>query len=175
MATSIYVLIITALVLTPIIVIYLLGRREKARESKALLQHFHKTAALYQLSISSEDVLLHGIIGLDAQNRTLLFVEQMDVFVLPPVLIHLDEVRSCMLVKNLQVSESNSFSSNSGGSAREICLHLDLYDRSPVQFLFYRQGEDERRSRSRMETKASQWQALLSKLILPARPMQKRG
>jgi hypothetical protein len=175
MATSIYVLIITALVLTPIVVIYLLDRKEKTRETRVLLQHFHKTASIHQLAISSQDVLRHGIIGLDGQHRTLLFVEQMDVFLLPPVLIHLDEVRSCMLVKNLHVGEENSFSPDKTGRAREIYLHLDLYDRSPVQFLFYRQGENSRRSRLRLETKAAQWQALLSKLIVPAEPMKKRG
>lgn len=170
MATSIYVLIITALVLTPIVLIFLLDRKEKHRESRALLQHFHKTAAQHQLAISSLDLLRHGVIGLDGQHRTLLFVEQMDVFLLPPLLIHLDEIRSCMVVKNLDLGAGAG-----GGRASEIHLHLDLYDRAPVQFLFYRQGDDERRSRARLETKAAQWQALLSKLIQPPKPMEKRG
>lgn len=160
MITAIYISCLVALLVAPIPLIAWWSRRQKQRAADKLRQRFLAFGVQHRLNFSSQELLSDCMIGIDGQQRKLLVVENYDNDVFRSVLIDLHDIRSCEVIHQYPANRTASRSLKPSS----ILLQLALASRQPVEITFYGEVRDRGGKWQLLDTKARQWEILLSKM-----------
>ncbi len=140
-----------------------INKRNRKKKVQELISLFNKTGEKHGLSFSSQEVLRHKIIGLDGINRKFVMVNEKE----GSSIISLDEVKSCVMKKNL-VNYQSVDQKDSGYEkfVSSIGLLFEFKNKKQTeQVLFYDNLLHPVAEEKIMEVKAKDWETILSKII----------
>lgn len=142
----------------------LLHNRSRYRKLNELLVHFDRLGMENKLLFSKQEIINPGAIALDPVNKKLLFVKRMDKEKYQTALVDLNEVKSSR-VKRIQHSEAGE-KHWLEGSPEKIVLQLDFAgDKPPIRLPFYTYLDNHILEIPQLESRAKDWNALLSRVI----------
>jgi len=163
-------IIVAAILISAIIFICLIlvsiNNKHRKKTSTELLNHFSKLGTENNLSFTSQEILENCIIGLDGIQRKLLILKKIDNNEYDPVLLDLNEVRTCSkktIYKrvNIGTSKKEKFENQ----IDKIVLDFDFIDnRQRVQILFFDPIANHVFAMSELEQKAKKWETILSQI-----------
>lgn len=161
--------LIVSLVIIIVIVLLIMGfayinkRNRKAKEQK-FIDLFNKAGEKHGLSFSSQEVLHNKIIGLDGIHRKFVVVNENEI----SRVISLDDVKKCSMQKNLETyTRTDEKSSGYEMFVKSIFLQFDFKDkRQKETIIFYDNLLQPYAEEKMMESKAKDWEIILSKMII---------
>jgi hypothetical protein len=161
--TPTIVTLITAII-AALLVIISLGYYRKQTKAEGVYISFKNAATAFNLSFTKQEVLGNRVIGIDAANNKLLFLEargnKHDGY-----LINLDEIKGCSVKRVYGAMHTDG--SNLESYVNSVALKLDYKNGAkPTVLIFYDRtinAENEMRERA---TQAKAWQALLSMALI---------
>jgi hypothetical protein len=158
-------ILIASTILISLFFIYVNKKSDKKQKDK-FLTLLTEAALRHNLSLSSQEFLSTGLIGLDGVKRTLLVIEFRNAN--SATCINLDEIKSCTLSKEFS---SISFGSQKNNkiekSITAIGIRFNLKkSNEPLFVSFYDSGFNSIYEITELETKARNWVSILSKMTM---------
>lgn len=163
-------LMIGAMIIAGTIGIFLLfiavSNKSAKERNKALLNRFHQSGAEHGLSFSSQEVLNNSMIGLDGVQQKLLVLDFSTGYTIS--CIALADVKDCTVKKEYEnVDFGNSKKPDIELQIRFTGIEFSFIKRTGTFFLpFYDNRNNSVYERKDLETKAKEWQLILSQLLL---------
>ena len=141
-------------------------RNAMNRKTKTMLSELRKTAHGQKLSLSAEEVLRNGVIGLDGLERKLIYVET-GKMPMEFVLVSLDEVESCSLnVDYRNIGAGDLEYKNVEDFIDKVYLRLVFHDGTPYADIpFYDCRNNYVFELADLRKKAQQWKKIISQLL----------
>jgi hypothetical protein len=140
-------------------------RQHTRKEKDRLLRQFSLLGTTYALSFSSQELLTHSILGLDGIRRKLLYIEAKGE-TCAHKLIDLEEVKSCSIQKIYQGKIPSASKERAESQVQDIVLQFIFkHDQEPVTIPFYSMALHSIYQMAELETKAKEWQVMLSKML----------
>lgn len=164
MSTVIISGVFIAVIVLIFVVFKIISKRDAAKKNQRLLTQFSHAGTSHGLSFSSQEILRNKIIGLDGIHRKLVMVNEKEEC----VVVSLDEVKKCAVVKNFETYKVGDPKNN------DIERHLTSIELSfefekkkePISILFYDSMVHPIYEVEPMEAKANDWETLLSKMLV---------
>jgi len=144
-----------------------MNNKHRKKTSTELLNHFSKVGTENNLSFSSQEILENCIVGLDGIQRKLLILKRIDTNAYDPILLDLNEVKSCAKKKictrvNIGTNKKERFENH----IDKIVLELEfIYNKQPGEILFFEPITNHILAMSELEQKAEKWEAILSQIV----------
>ena len=144
-----------------------LRKRNVRKRNEERLNLFRHSGAKYGLSFSRQEILHNKITGLDEVNKTFLiydFKNEDNV-----ILINLVKVRTCALVKNyenINMGNDKKVKKERHLASIDIIFEFRNSGDKPVSISFYDSWVDNIYELTDLESKASYWEAILSKIAI---------
>ena len=164
MSTLIVSLIIIGVVLLLVMGFSLLNKRNKKAKEQKFVDLFNSTGVEHGLSFSSQEILRNKIIGLDGINRKFVVVNENE----QSRVIDLDDVAKCFMEKHMGTySRTDEKSSGYEMFVKTVSLKFEFKKkREPETVIFYDILLNPEVEEKLMETKAKDWEIILSKMII---------
>ena len=142
----------------------MLNKRNRKKKEQELISLFNQTGEKHGLSFSSQEILHHKVIGLDGINRKFVIVNDKE----ESSIISLDEIKSCVMKKNFETYQAvDKKDSGHEKFVTSIGLFFEYKNKKqPTQVLFYDNLLHPAIEEKIMETKAKDWETVLSKMIV---------
>lgn len=158
-------IIILIIIIIPLILILMHHKTLKKQEEQMLVL-FSRLGSLYYLSFTSQEILHNKIIGLDGLRRKILIIEDHN-HRYDFRFIDLYEVSACKVKKIYNDINAAGFKENKLEEyLNAIALEFDFKNGStPVALEFYKGITHNVYEKSELETKAKQWEVMLSKML----------
>ncbi|WP_149697773.1 hypothetical protein [Chitinophaga sp. CF418] len=134
---------------------------------KRLLDYFSRLGSKYNLSFSSQEVLMNCIIGLDGVQRKLLVLNGINSGALTEHVIDLNQVSNCSVKKQYGHIHVNGLKQRKLEQYLEnMTLHFKfMVEKQPADIQFFKQAENNISELSDLENKAEKWKVILSKML----------
>lgn len=167
MSTFIVAAILIAVIVSISLFLVSINNKHGGKTTTALVTQFSKLGIENNLSFSSQEILENCIIGLDGIKRKLLILNRIDKDKYEPLLLNLDEVKSCSKKKvyrsvNIGTKKKEKFENQ----VDKIILAFDFIDnRQPVHVSFFEPFTNHILTMSDLEQKAMNWEAILSQIV----------
>ena len=167
MSTFIVAAILIAVIVSICLILVSINNKHRQKTTAALVTQFSKLGTENNLSFSSQEILENCIIGLDGIKRKLLILNKIDKDKYEPILLNLDEVKSCSKKKvyrsvNIGTRKKEKFENQ----IDKIVLAFDFIDnRQPVHVLFFEPFTNHILTMSDLEQKAKNWETILSQIV----------
>jgi hypothetical protein len=172
MSTAIIALILVVSLTGIICALIYIHNQHTKKEKDLLLHQFSLLGSTYSLSFSSQELLSNGILGLDGIRRKLIYIETKDK-VSSHKLIDLEEVKSCTLHKVQQGQATAENKERAEPQVQDIALlFIFKNDREPVKISFYSMVLHNIYQMADLETKAKEWQKMLSKMLTVSKELR---
>ena len=143
-------------------------KKQNKKQTARLLDQFSLLGMGYDLSFSSQEILTGRMIGLDGIHRKLLLVEEKEK-AWSHTLINLQDVKNCTLQKSYQQLYIAPGDGNKQSQVQEISVQFTFRnDQEPVSIVFYNHILHNIFVMAELETKAREWQVVLSKMMKDA-------
>ena len=144
---------------------------EKRKRMNRLLHRFSELGSHYNLTFSSQEILLDCIIGLDGVHRKILVAKSTGDVITQTELVDLPEIKSCSVIKHYGTIKGGELTEKKLQTCLEwLALRFERDNNPPVEILFYHHGKYPPGEAGKLEKKARHWETMLSKLIhLPVR------
>lgn len=165
MSTLLVALIIIAIIAGISFFLIYTSKQHQKKKTTKLLSTCNHIALEHNLNFSSQEVSTSRVIGVDGISRKLLLVEYKGEE-LVHTLIHLEDVKKCLVKKNF-----NQLSITTGGSKGEsylqsITVELSFWkNRDSFEISFYDNISNHIYEISELEYKARDWEKMLTKLL----------
>jgi hypothetical protein len=133
---------------------------------RSLLSFFSHTAALHNISFTSQEILRDMALGLDGPKRKVLVVEEKgETF--DTHIIDLTQVNTCKVKKIYAAIDINKYKRNRPEEyLKSIALAFEFKtDRSPVVAHFYRNATNSIYEIPELEARVRNWETMLSKML----------
>jgi hypothetical protein len=169
MLTTIYALIVAAIIGLPALLLYLFDKKQKRSEAQKLLQHLAHGGLQHNLSFTSQEVAGRLVFALDGINRKMLVVERDADGAFVTTLIDLNKVRACAMHKHFARATTTGFGTDAKlSNPTGISLMIYTGEKHPFEVRFYSSEENSPREAMALEKKARHWEQLLSKMASTA-------
>jgi len=151
-----------------IIIIMLLiaiNKQNNRRQTRVLLHGFNHAGAIRGLSFSSQEILKNYIIGLDGLHRHLLILHYSGTAIYTS--LPLADIKTCIIKKAYESVEYGSATKSAvEHELRSISLQFSFNNNADDLFVeFYNSRVNSIYEMAELETKAKDWQLLLSKML----------
>lgn len=175
MSTLVIAAILIGLIVAVCWLLVTLDNKQKRKTANRVLQQFHAEGVQNNLSFSSQEILAAGVIGLDGVQRKLLFLKGKAETGFSVVVIHLANVKSCLVKKHFGLLRAEGKKGkNAEQYLQEIVLRFEFAEeKPPVDVCFFDHIIHSISQAAELETKARHWEMVLSKLI--AHPQKQRA
>jgi hypothetical protein len=141
----------------------MLNKRNRKKKEQELISLFNQTGEKHGLSFSSQEILHHKVIGLDGINKKFVMVGDGQ----ESNIVSLDEVKNCVMKKNFETYKA--VDKKDSGYEKFVSSIVLLFEfknkKQPVQVSFYDNLLHPVAEEKIMETKAKDWETILSKMI----------
>lgn len=136
------------------------------KKTEQMLVFFKRLGSLYYLSFTSHEILRNKIIGLDKLRKKILIIEDAN-YRYDSKFIDLCEVKACKLKKVYSSIQAEDFKSNKLEKyLSTIALEFNFKtENTPFAFEFYRDTTHSVYEMAELESKARQWETMLSKIL----------
>lgn len=167
MSTIIIAAMLISVIISICFILVSINHKHRQRTASELLRHFSKLGIENNLSFSSQEILENCIIGLDGIQRKLLVLKKIDTDSHDPLLLNLNEVKSCSKTKifrsvNVATGKKEKFMTQ----IDKIVLAFDFKDnRQPVHVIFFEAMTNHILAMPELEQKAKNWETILSKIV----------
>ncbi len=158
-----YSIIILFLLLLPLSVLPVVKRIRRRRHAN-MLNKFNDLLIDHNLHLSGQECFCNRIFGIDGVGRKLLLLWRKKKRFQHTV-IHLDEVKHCSLKKCYYEKMPET-----AGNLKSLQLVFTFKkNKSPVEIAFFKEREPAAGSLSDLESRAHQWEKVLTKMQTPFR------
>jgi len=166
MSTILVAVIIIAVVTSISLVLVSISNKHRKQKKEKLLHQFSQLVTANSLSFTSQEILHHGIIGLDGLNKKLLILESNGEEHSWSV-IKLEEVKTCNVKRIYQTINAGTLKKPVMEEHLEkIVLRFELKDeKSRIDVPFFVFSENHIYEIAELEEKAKRWETILSKMI----------
>src|SRR3982751_911346 len=163
MSSLIIAAIVVGLTIFICLLLVLIHNNQKRKKMNQLLEHFNACCAKYKLTLSSQEVLIDSILGLDGPGKKILIVNRNPGGAFQDIMIALAEVKNCSVRKTygaiglgeLRKTKLNEY-------LNKIALQFEFANqRPPIEFSFYNHVEHSIYQVAELEQKARHWELII--------------
>ena len=131
-----------------------------------MLSFFKKVALVHNLSFTAQEIFRDLVLALDGPKRKLLIVEEKNKNY-DTRIIDLSDVNTCKVKKTYAAIDINAYKRNKPEEyLSSISIELELRTNlSPFVIFFYRSDSNSIYEIKELETRARNWEVLLSKML----------
>lgn len=154
-----------------IFIFFIIGANKSAKErTKNLLRRFHQAGADHGMVFSGQEILHNSIIGVDGVRQQLLIIDFINNNA--STVLSLANVEKCGVKKEYEYKDfGNGKKPDLEKELRTIAIEFNLKQTAaPFMLTFYDNRVNSIYEMAALDTKAKDWQLLLSKLI--SRPVE---
>ena len=161
--TGVAILIIVIIAIS--IIVVAIGNNQRRKNTERLLSELSFLGTARDLSFTSQELLGNRLIGLDGLKRKFLFIEEMHGEY-NPLIIDLDTIKSCTVKMKYIGYTITRKRLNPEEYLEKIYLQFEATDKKLIDVPFYVFDKDDISQKRALETKARDWEAILSKMIV---------
>lgn len=162
-----YIIIAGAVMAAAVIVLLLKARNRKKKVFAEMLLRFSHLGTVHGLNFTSQEILKHGVLGLDAKKGKLVLLQISEQNSLTPFFVNLSYVKKCLVRRTyITIQDKYLLTIEPRKEIESIILCFEGgFGELPAEIIFYKAGIDQVDDLSVLENKAVDWEHMLNRLI----------
>src|SRR6476620_8111069 len=144
MSTLIVAAILVGTIAGICLLLITIDKKDKRKRMNQRLKRFSELGSKHQLTLSSQELLKKGVIGLDGVHRKIVVLQEIDETNFNMSVIDLADVKACSVKEHYGTIKSGELKARKLASYLEqVVLHLELNNgKEPVEIPFYQNLEN---------------------------------